>query len=373
MIKLIQLINFKSHKNTTLDLGNLTILCGQNGTGKSSFLQSLLLLRQSNQKNRLGKVLDLNDPLCYLGKPQDVFYQFADKDDFYEKIRVMLSDSEGKNYSWMFDVEKDATFLNRISSLNESEGFEKLPLFSTNFQYVSAARNSESTFPDDYAVSEEKQLSQKEGKGELTAQFLYQWGKKIQVHFDLKHESESDSSLLNQVSAWEREISKGVNVVPQLEGNNYIVKYKFDAEIPTDEYSSKNVGFGLSYSLPVITAILSAQPGFLLFIENPEAHVHPYGQSKLAELMCLAAQAGIQLIVETHSDHIINGTLVQCKKHEDEGTGVDRENVKIYHFDRDDNNQATLRTEIEIEEGGRIKNRPPGFFDQMGKDLRKLI
>lgn len=74
MIKKVELINFKSHKNTVLNLENLTVLCGQNGTGKSSFIQSLLLLRQSNLKNRLDKVLDLNDPLCYLGKAQDVFY-----------------------------------------------------------------------------------------------------------------------------------------------------------------------------------------------------------------------------------------------------------------------------------------------------------
>lgn len=378
MIKKVELINFKSHKNTVLNLENLTVLCGQNGTGKSSFIQSLLLLRQSNLKNRLDKVLDLNDPLCYLGKAQDVFYQFAEKGKFEDKIKIMISDSLLKNYSWEFDVKGDATFLNRVSELTESEGFSDLSLFSANFQYISAARNLESVFPDDYAVTIEKQISQKEGKGELTAQYLYQWGvkQKIQVHSELIHDSEYDSennSLLDQVSAWEKEISKGVNIIPQLEGNNYVIRYKFDAEVPTDEFSSRNVGFGLSYSLPVVTAILSAQPGSLLFIENPEAHVHPYGQSKLAELICKAAQAGIQLIVETHSDHIINGILVQCKKYEEKGSGINREHARIYYFDRDDKYQATFSQEIKIEEGGKIKGRPIGFFDQIGKDLRKLI
>ena len=129
------------------------------------------------------------------------------KGKFEDKIKILISDSLLKNYSWEFDVKGNATFLNRVSELTESESFSDLSLFSANFQYISAARNLESVFPDDYAVTIEKQISQKEGKGELTAQFLYQWGvkQKIQVHSELIHDSEYDSennSLLDQVSAW---------------------------------------------------------------------------------------------------------------------------------------------------------------------------
>jgi predicted ATPase len=126
-------------------------------------------------------------------------------------------------------------------------------------------------------------------------------------------------------------------------------------------------------SLPVIVSILASEEGDLILIENPEAHIHPYGQAKLAELICLAANAGVQLIVETHSDHIINGILVQSKRFEKEAKGINRENVKIYHFDRNDETQSTNWEEIEIDFNGRTKNRPQGFFDQTGKDLRKLI
>ncbi|MDR1023283.1 MAG: AAA family ATPase [Prevotellaceae bacterium] len=63
MIIKLKIANFKSHKNTELNTGNLTVLTGINSSGKSSVLQSLLLLRQSFKKGRLSEGLDLNEPL----------------------------------------------------------------------------------------------------------------------------------------------------------------------------------------------------------------------------------------------------------------------------------------------------------------------
>jgi predicted ATP-dependent endonuclease of OLD family len=373
MIEKIQITNFKSHKDSSVSLKNLTVLCGQNGTGKSSLIQSLLLLRQTDGKGRLNDILDLNDPLCFLGKTKDVLYQFSEKSQG-NKISFVLIDS-AVEYTWVFDpFDYNLSFLKRHNAITGSEGFQKLSLFKENFQYISAARNSDYKY-DDYAVQILKQLSKEKGKGELTAQFLYQHQKKIRVLDALKHEMGIDDFLLSQTSAWEKEISEGVNIIPVMTGeSSYAIQYSFETEMgPTENFTTDNVGFGLSYSLPIIVSILAASPNSLLLIENPEAHIHPYGQSKIAELICLAAQAGIQLIVETHSDHILNGILVQCKKFEEGWKGIDKDHVKIYHFERNDIEHATIPVEIEIEEGGRIKNRRIGFFDQIGKDLRKLI
>lgn len=378
MIKNIRLVNFKSHKDTVLNLGNLTILSGQNGVGKSSIIQSLLLLRQTNEKHRLNEILELNRPLCFVGRANDVIYRFPNE-EFENKIGIVLSDEEQIEYSWIFeDVgNKNSTYLKRVNDLSDSEGYDNLSLFGNDFQYLSAYRNIE-YLTDDYEVEVKKQISVNEGKGELVAHFLSEYGNKIKVLFGLKHLSETDDFLLSQVSAWEREISANVNVIPVKSGDSHDIKYSYNVANdlgPIDELSKKNVGFGLSYVLPVIVAILSAKEGSIIFIENPEAHIHPYGIAKLAELMCLAAHAGIQIIVETHSDHIINGTLVQCKIFEDtSGTlGVDKSNVKIYHFDRNESEHMAIAIPIEIEEGGRLKSRTSGFFDQIGKDLRKLI
>lgn len=79
-------------------------------------------------------------------------------------------------------------------------------------------------------------------------------------------------------------------------------QYTFGGE----SYRAVNVGFGLSYVLPIVLALLVTKPGGLVIIENPEAHLHPRG-SYLGRLIALAAEAGVQVVVETHSDHIING------------------------------------------------------------------
>ncbi len=372
MINSIQIVNFKSHKDTTVHLKSLTVFCGENGAGKSSLIQSLLLLKQAHNKSKLHEHLSLNKPLCDIGKTKDALHEFNDGENKNE-IAFIIAD-EDIEYSWIFDASKEYDFLTRINDIADSSGYESLSLFTNNFQYVSAARIAEYE-SDDYEVSFNKQVSIKLGKGELTAHFLYQYQKELKVNIDLLHSLENDPYLLSQVTAWQREISKGVNVLPKKVGENYEIKYSFD--VPdygqTQEFSSANVGFGLSYTLPILVAILSAKKGALIIIENPEAHLHPNAIAKLTELICLAAQAGIQIILETHSDHIINGILVQSKKFEQGEKGIDRENVSIYHFDRDENEHCTQAKEVKIEEDGLIRYPPKGFFDQFSIDRRFLL
>lgn len=372
MIRKLEIKNFKSHKYTEIALANLTVLTGQNGVGKSSLIQSLLTLRQTHMKSRLGSILDLNSPLCFIGKTKDVAYLYPEGEDA-DQLAIKIWD-ENKSYNWAFDISKESTFLSRLNTERESDGFEKLSLFNNNFQFISAARGA-SYMTDNYAVEVQKQLSINEGKGELTAQYLYSFGKELKVNQLMRHLDEDDPYLLSQANAWEREISNGVNLKPTPVGDGYEVRYSFDNERygETEAFAANNVGFGLSYALPIIVGILSSEPGAILLLENPEAHLHPYGQGKMAELMCLAAQAGIQLIVETHSDHIINGILVQSKNYEQQQAGINKENIKVYSFERNEAEHRTVATEVLIDERGRLKNRPNTFFDQAGKDLRALI
>jgi len=367
MITSIHLKQFKSHKITNIELNNITLLCGENGSGKSSLIQSLLLLRQSFQKNRLDKGLSLNKPLCYLGDGKDVIFTFAVND----KIQIALNHQD-TSYEWLYDAKErlSSDFIPNQQNTNiySNDDLKEIPIFNNSFQYISAGRLAKYE-SDDYAVESERQLSIEEGKAELTAHFL-DYHKNENVIDGLLHPTQKeDKSLIAQATAWEQEICKGVKIHPQKVGNGYEIRYSFPTKIGrTYEFSTQNVGFGLSYALPVIVAILSSKPGSLIIIENPEAHLHPYGQAKIAELMSLAAQAGIQIIAETHSDHIINGVLVQNKK-----SVIDKENIKIWYFDRNEEQNASELTEIEITDKGRIKKAPPGFFDQIGKDLRVLM
>ncbi|MCU0438981.1 MAG: DUF3696 domain-containing protein [Raineya sp.] len=367
----------KSHKDTNISLKNLTLLCGQNGVGKSSVIQSLLLLRQSYQKNRLQEGLELNKPLCEIGNAGDVFYQFAQN----SILEIQIDFDKKDEFIWNFAYNENKSSSTFLEILKESKvDFEILKqknLFSKSFQYLSAARLSprESYPKDDYEVEKNRQISIEKGQGELVAHFLHHYQKE-KVQFETLHNSHAQfNDLLSQTTAWEREISKNVNVKVENLGKGYEIRYSFDVEgnFPTNDFRAENVGFGVTYILPIIVAILSAPKDALIIIENPEAHLHPYAQAKLTELICLAAQAGIQIIVETHSDHIINGVLVQTKRYTSENKGVDKQNVKIWYFDRDEHNHSAKATEVEIMEGSRIAKIPLGFFDQIGKDLRFLM
>lgn len=374
MLSTLEITNFKSHKNTPLCLGNLTLLCGENGVGKSSVIQALLLLRQTYQKNRLQEGLELNKPLCEIGSATDLFYQYAE-----ENIIGIQFGWQQQQLSWKFTFDENktnATFLEVEDFKGDFAGLKDISLFNNAFQYLSASRLAprESYPRDDYEVEKKRQLSIEKGQGELVAHFLHHHSDRerniIEVAESLQNKHNKHPDLLSQTTAWEREISKNVNVKVVSYGTSYAIKYNFDVEggDSTNDFSAENVGFGLSYALPVIVALLAAPKDSLILIENPEAHLHPYGQAKLAELMCLAAQAGIQVIVETHSDHILNGTLVASKKGK-----IDKENIKIWSFDRDEQEHAVKATEVKVLEGGKIDQQPAGFFDQMEKDLEDLM
>jgi predicted ATPase len=380
MIKKIKIENFKAHRKTELEFSNLNILTGINGVGKSSVFQSILLLRQSFENNNVLKEgLKLNKPHCDIGFISDAIYQYGDSDI----ISFSLDSDEVGEQIWQFKQTDNNSTKNFIPVHGEAPQVDKnLSVFNENFQYLSAARLSpRETYPlDSNAVESKKQLSIEKGQGELTVHFLYHYGieKKQKIKFaNLKNAKSTLDDLLSQTSAWEREISPGVNVVPELSGKSFSLKYNFEKPndfATTNNFGAENVGFGLSYALPIIVSVLSADVGALLLIENPEAHLHPRGQSKIAELIALAAHNGIQVIIETHSDHIINGILVACKRYEtDNERGIDREKVRIYHFSRDEDTHSAKCERIEIGQGGKIQNQPDDFFDQTDKDLQFLL
>lgn len=376
MIKKLHLKNFKSHRDTELNIKPLTLISGVNNVGKSSVLQSLLLLRQTFKRGKLGEGLVLNKPLIELGRGNDVLYKFA-----LDPILAIELTMENTILSYRYRVDENALEGSLLPLIDGSISLLSAStdaLFSRDFQYLSSLRlggESDFTIDSDEAVTE-KQISYEKGKGELIGNFLYAY--QDEPTFDYINNSDESIPLLDQVMYWEGLISSGVTINVQKKADKpgftilYGTKGK-EGKKSIEGLRAENIGFGVSYSLPVITALLSASPGALVMIENPEAHLHPEGQAKLAELMCLVAQRGIQVVVETHSDHIINGVLVNCKRFEKEGCGIDRENVSIYYFGGQDENHAVIYKEIKLLSEGEIEYQPKGFFDRIEADREYLI
>ncbi|PGH40399.1 MAG: hypothetical protein CRN43_03260 [Candidatus Nephrothrix sp. EaCA] len=150
-----------------------------------------------------------------------------------------------------------------------------------------------------------------------------------------------------------------------------ILDYQFDlVKDKTNPFRPRNVGFGISYVLPVVLALLTAEEGKIIVLENPESHIHPRGQAELGKLIALAAGAGAQLFAETHSDHILNGIRVAVKEN-----AVDRSMVNVMYFDKTtvEEEQFTKITPIKVDCNGELDEYPKDFLDEWSNQLLKLL
>ena len=381
MLQTLRIRNFKLHEDTTIGFGGLTILTGMNGMGKSTILQSLLLLRQSFLSHRLKKGLNLRGDLVDLGVSGKLACQIVNSDEL--KLDLIF-ETISRYFSFLYPIDGMETYLpladeeetSAEMDVEEEEflfDWAKQNLFSSNFQYISAFRFGPMiTYGRDSAVvSQDKQISKVQGKCEYAVHFLYQF-KNTKVLEELSltdSDGKYNYQLGNQVELWLQAISPKIHLNIEPTGEDFKLNYKFDRDknFTTEEMSAVNTGFGISYLLPILVSILSAQPGALILIENPEAHVHPKGQSILMELVAKAVKAGIQIVIETHSDHIINGALVNVKR------GIlSNNNIKVYFFNRDEERHVAQTQNLQITASGQIKRPPKDFFDQMQIDLRVL-
>ena len=380
MLQTLRIQNFKLHEDTTIEFGGLTILTGMNGMGKSTILQSLLLLRQSFQSHRLMKGLNLRGDLVDLGISGKLACQIVDSD----KLELdLIFETINRHFSFLYPedgmetylplIEEDTSAKMDVEKENILSDLAKQNLFSTDFQYISAFRFGPMiTYGRDSAVvSQDKQISKTQGKCEYTVHFLYQFkNQKVLEELSMADsEGNYNYQLGNQVELWLQAISPKIHLNIEPSGEDFRLNYKFDRDknFATEEMSAVNTGFGISYLLPILVSILSAHPGALILIENPEAHVHPKGQSILMELVAKAVKAGIQIVIETHSDHIINGALVNVKR----GILSD-DSIKVYFFNRDEERHVAQTLNLQITTSGQIKRPPKDFFDQMQIDLRVL-
>ena len=124
-----------------------------------------------------------------------------------------------------------------------------------------------------------------------------------------------------------------------------------------DLVSIADVGFGVSQVLPVIVALHTAEPGQLVYIEQPELHLHPKAQVALAEVLGAAAKRGIRLVVETHSALLILAlqSLVAEGK-------LSPDLVKLHWFKRGRGGATTIRS-ADLDENGAYGDWPEDFAD----------
>jgi predicted ATPase len=386
--------NFKCFHNTEIDLNDLTVFAGGNGNGKSSAIQSLLLLRRTiehcsewktdhfeyNTINHLN--VELNDTYCLgLGNSENILPSEYDN----PTIELGITNT-------------DETFLIRYNTNDGRELFitpdkfinsykhPKNPLLFQEFYYLNAERvgpriAQNLKFYDYYNVG---------FQGELTAQIIVDidsFEKKSSFTIESERvlnnsEYLKGSKFYHHVNAWLSYIIDGVTIEAKSDSDTHTARI-----IVENSYSKgkpvfpTNTGFGISYSLPIIVACLIAKKGRVLIIENPEAHLHPSAQSKMGYFLGVMANSGVKIIVETHSDHIVNGIQIAVAK-----KVIHNSKVTINYFYREQKTKEQLDEEkvlgikqqptvksISITEKGELSEWPKGFFDQTQIDYVKLL
>jgi len=373
MIKSVNIKNIKGFISQKADLNNLTLFAGLNGMGKSTFIQSMLLLRQSYLSGRFpskGGLL-LNGDLTTIGIGKDLFAFDADSDEI--AINIDFDNDTNLLSSFNYDASSDTL---PVKNFNCITTLEDISLFNNNFQYLHAERLSPERdfFPGSLTNVKNGFLGK---NGQFTAHYLAENQRKDIANETLKHPTAKTLTLLDNVDAWLGELSPGIKVRPQYtqQLNSSTLTYNFTkGDEISEDVKPANVGFGLTYILPVITALLIAKPDDIVIIENPESHIHPSGQSSIAKLCCLSALTGAQIVIETHSDHIINGVLLSIKRGFYKlDNSIPQNKVAMYFIERIENSFSSTIKPIVINEQGRIKNAPLNFFDQFAKDIKEMM
>ncbi len=371
MLSQIDLKHFKCFRHIQLPVGPLTLLSGTNASGKSSLLQSLVLLNQTCIEHEWSTRLQLNGPQLRLGRPRDIIDKVHGEADF----EIGLTSDETR-VSWVFHADRDESELSaavkevrvnkdewkdprRLRYLLPEESDAARPIADVlrRLTYLTAERVG----PRDYYDLEDPATLQVVGpRGENSVGLLFQ---RREQHVLSSLQIDAPPVLRHQVNLRMRqffpESSLEVRPVP----HTNLVTLGIRTSDATDFHRPVHVGFGLTQVFPIIVAILTAAPNDLLLIENPEVHLHPAGQARMGQFLAEAANAGVQIIVETHSDHVLNGIRRAVKSAQ-----LPCEQVALHFFQARDEQVQQVVSPV-IGPDGRIDHWPAGFFDQYDRDL----
>ncbi|WP_010426455.1 DUF3696 domain-containing protein [Enterobacter mori] len=371
MINKLALEYFKCFENIQIDLKNLNVLSGENASGKSSLIQSILVLNQTMHLNEWSKKLILNGSNINLGTVSDVI----DKVNGRNLIKIKFSDDESV-VSWTFSGERSQLSMQIDNVQIDSKIVESpsilqdlLPPEFNDSNIVSTLRDmtyikAERCGPRDFYTLIDNEEKKTTVDGEHSIALLFN-NLDSDVSQDLVLNT-APPTLFQQVQARMREFFPGFEYkIESLEKINAVTLGIRTSE-DTNFHRPMNVGFGLTQILPIIISCLTAKEGDLLIIENPEVHLHPKGQAMMGEFLAKVANTGIQIIIETHSDHVLNGIRRSVKSKK-----IDDRKVAFYFFNNRTFNESQIISP-QIDENGRIDHWPNGFFDQFDKDISFL-
>lgn len=386
MINSITLGNFKCFEAlTSIPMSRFTFLYGKNGRGKSSVIQSLLLLSQSLREN--GGVLNsliLNGKMVSLGTFDDIRNRYSDPDSPIQ-ITVATDSEAPLELSFTRSVDKPT-----IADLDD--------IWVGDVHYISAMEAQSQMDPEAVVSKEEGSpggmivLSQSDINtySILKTLAFVAADRRGPVNFEPRRDNLGPAdvdvrgdNLINSLSVkssdflerFSQELSlilsgASIRVFPNPVTPDRLELFLDSVNNNEQGFRPRNVGFGYSYVLPIIYQTLTAPKGGMVVVENPEAHLYPGAQSRLVDFLVKYANLNnLQILLETHSDHIINGLRISVKN------GYVKPNeTSVLFFDRDDENSGTPIIEtISIDSRGALSSQPRDFMDEWTRQMLELM
>lgn len=359
MISELTLINFKCFQKESMYFRPLTILTGANAAGKSSVLQALLLLQYTNEivNNKAERwdkeSIDINQVFGFqIGAPNALVSQNPTEDEVFD-FAFELKEEE-KRYSFQYIIDKTSPLDLKV---RKGSVFSNITL-----QYLNAERIGP------------RMANQAGAKNGIVSN-----GENAVYLMDIADKSNRGvAKIMAGIDAVSHKFSFYVEIWMSAILGDMQLNFHTDYNKAITELWIKNslvdtgvvptlTGFGISYVLPIVVAGLwaSTQERNLLIVENPEAHLHPYAQSNMGKFLALLAFCGVQVVLETHSEHVIDGARIQMAE-------LGATDQMLVNFMQQLDSRIKISA-IEVSTTGELSMWPRGFFDQKQQDLREIM
>lgn len=422
MLASLQLTNFKAWADTgPIRLAPVTMLLGTNSSGKSSLIQSLLLLKQTVQSPdrtiHLNLGGDENSDFFNFGDFDAILHQGASERTFgisfeCDRARRIAADKNAKkelierasiSCSYRQIASGALTLQNLIlSRLSDPPATYRVKRGTRGSFYIylgddaKSIADSKDYAPErsialpasalwslgeksaevqdiSYAIRQELQELVYLGPLRRKPERDYVWNKakpgEIGIDGHKAVEALLASALLagpgrnevlNSVSSWLARMQLATKLNVRQVGRS--TRYEVVIDNAAVSSNLRDVGIGISQVLPVITVAFFAPPGSTILLEEPEIHLHPLAQSVLAELFVEVAQKRhVQFIVETHSEHLFRRMQTLIARED-----LSTEDCELYFVEKD--NGAAQLQRLELDGYGRVANWPDRFFgDTLGE------
>lgn len=412
MITKLRVENFKSLREVELDFRKITLLLGPNNSGKSSVLQLLAFLKQSVEERKFkykGRYVDVGDFKDFIFKHEiirelkiKITIDFEDED-----IRPILEGLKGTAFSH-FDLTKityDCAYLSEYGKIIDYNWSKLLDAKDrTIIGYKLYPGEQQSYKPEilkDFSIRPDPHSFLITLSGGPSDVFdLYGPFEVLQrdiftkrLHFLKTARGIVDRSQAIPGSNPESVGSQGEMTIPTIAYNRddpkfseafkninkWVKNYGFEKVTPRlveglatslelfdaalkVQNNVIDVGFGINQLLSVITQCFFAPKHSLIMIEEPEVHLHPKKQAELADFFIEVKNYGQQLIITTHSEHLL--ARFQRRIAEE---NLDPNDIIIYYFSKGE--KGTEYEEIELDEMGNLTKELKGFFEEDFKDI----